>query len=384
MSWYDNIELDDRFILPKRIKYDCDYEKELLSILDDYVYKLNVIKVPKNVVDSVIRIKIRIVNSLKQYYKGNIPSALKSIAEILNRFQKREVIISDLYESFGLNGFINYLLPENDNNNYNNNLNVEDKIFFYKARLSKKVEDYEATDMIHIPFNLREKVASQRFSIPGLPCIYLGTSSYVCWLELDRPMRANFNISAMEISGEFKVLNLVSSWDLISRLSKIEDWNISLSKQKLISELLLMWPLVCATSFKVKYCDDRSFKSEYVISQLLMQVVASKEIDGICYYSKRINDNYAYPHCINLALPAKYNDEESLSEDIQRRLKVRKPVNFEEYSLLKNNVKNSIIRGNIDVPYYDGIDAILAGLALNYSGTEFYEFDGYLRNIDNL
>lgn len=79
-------------------------------------------------------------------------------------------------------------------------------------------------------------VSTQRFSIPGVPCLYLGTTSYVCWLEMDKPHDSEFN--------------------------------------------------VYATSFSIKN-KERKFKSEYIVSQLIMQCLSELLIDGIAYASKK-------------------------------------------------------------------------------------------------
>ena len=51
----------------------------------------------------------------------------------------------------------------------------------------------DLVEMFHIKYELRGKVQTQRCSFPGLPCLYLGCSSYVCWLELNRPQRLMIN-----------------------------------------------------------------------------------------------------------------------------------------------------------------------------------------------
>lgn len=369
MSWFNNLKDDFDLTLPKQIPFDCDYEKALTDDLNKYQEKLKSIVAPKYLIDLVKEECDRLLNSITNYYRGDIPAALNIISDILDSFEKQDVIISDWKQSFGINGFISYL--------NNNNIAYMPEMIFYKARVSDKVEDYSAKDMIHIPFSKREKISSQRFSIPGLPCVYLGTSSYDCWLELNRPSRSNFNVSPVKLVEHYKILNLVSSWNMITQLSKIKEWIICLNQEKLIEELMVMWPLVCATSYKVENSDNRNFKSEYIISQLLMQVAASKNIDGICYYSKRIDDIYAFPFCINLALPAEYKGEKELSNKIQKGLQISRPINFEEFSLLDDQIKHRYVQSNFHI----GIDSKLAGLALDYTNTEFCKFDGYLKSF---
>jgi len=42
-------------------------------------------------------------------------------------------------------------------------------------------------DIFHVPFQNRHRVGNQRYSIAGLPCLYLGSSIWICWEELNRP-----------------------------------------------------------------------------------------------------------------------------------------------------------------------------------------------------
>ena len=58
---------------------------------------------------------------------------------------------------------------------------------FFRALANETRFLYKKEEMFHIPFNKRYLVGNQRFSISGLPCLYLGGSPYVCWEELGRP-----------------------------------------------------------------------------------------------------------------------------------------------------------------------------------------------------
>ena len=74
------------------------------------------------------------------------------------------------------------------------------RIEFFRARTSDKFCVFNREEMLHIPFDLRERVSSTRFSIPGLPCLYLATTTYCCWLELRTPPDYQFNVSPVRIN----------------------------------------------------------------------------------------------------------------------------------------------------------------------------------------
>lgn len=56
----------------------------------------------------------------------------------------------------------------------------------YKCRENCKLFHFSKDEMFHIPYEKRYLVGNQRFSLSGLPCLYLGGSSYICWEELGR------------------------------------------------------------------------------------------------------------------------------------------------------------------------------------------------------
>ncbi|WP_052675768.1 hypothetical protein [Paenibacillus sp. IHBB 10380] len=78
-------------------------------------------------------------------------------------------------------------------------------------------------EMFHIPFELKGRAATQRYSIPGLPSLYLGSSCYICWEELHRPDLNTVNRVRVKRSGDDTYLDfgltpggfqksLVKSW----------------------------------------------------------------------------------------------------------------------------------------------------------------------------
>lgn len=60
----------------------------------------------------------------------------------------------------------------------------------YRIRQVKRagyLDNLERKALFHMPFELRHKVSSNRYSISGLPSLYLGGSLWACWEELQRP-----------------------------------------------------------------------------------------------------------------------------------------------------------------------------------------------------
>ncbi|MBB3131300.1 hypothetical protein FHS19_006020 [Paenibacillus rhizosphaerae] len=199
----------------------------------------------------------------------------------------------------------------------------------YRMRVGLN-KSYKRSEMFHIPFDKRGLATTQRYSIPGLPCLYLGGSIYVCWEELKRPdlyavhgskyqfsekYKGKVNILyfgitpkmfAHEISQEYKYRAYVRKKNKSALNDKdVEDLKI------LLETYIILWPIICSCSIKVKNTND-SFKPEYIVPQLLLQWVSNhSEFQGICYFSVNTfhnKENYLLNQ--NIVIPVKSSKKE--------------------------------------------------------------------------
>ena len=69
----------------------------------------------------------------------------------------------------------------------------------YRMRIMENRRDLKYTDLFHIPIDKRGIVNTNRYSAPGFPCLYLGTSIYACWEELGRPSMSQSMVSLPNI-----------------------------------------------------------------------------------------------------------------------------------------------------------------------------------------
>ena len=153
-------------------------------------------------------------------------------------------------------------------------------------------------DMFHIPLDKRGLVETQRYSVPGYPCLYLAKSVYGCWEEMGRPDFGTVMVSKFVSQTDFKVLDL--------RIPSKASWDVNMEK------CVLLFPLVIASMVQVKNSKD-TYKPEYLIPQLLTEWVISHnrenkpedEILGIMYTSAQKNDDFDFPDnsCDNFAIP---------------------------------------------------------------------------------
>lgn len=152
---------------------------------------------------------------------------------------------------------------------------VEDDILFYRMR--RDMDKNEEKDFYHLPTTMRDKCSSERFSISGYPCFYLGYSKNDCLVEISK----TGSMIGMKLNekGSLKVLDLTFTEEQESGDQLIK--------------YLRAFPLI-ASCYVVMNCIDTEkvkFREEYVIPQMLTSYLKHrKKYDGICYYSVR-NEN---------------------------------------------------------------------------------------------
>lgn len=181
--------------------------------------------------------------------------------------------------------------------------NVSDGSDLYRMRIFDEGEKHDRNGMFHIPLDKRTIVKTQRYSAPGYPCLYLGTSAYVCWEEMLRPNLDKCYVSRFHTDDSILVYDM--SFPSKNKWNHIEAFR----------DDLLRFPLVIACMVKVAKPRD-SFKPEYIIPQLLMEWVIEERqtpsnllggfILGIVYTSVQKSDDFDFDSekSINYVFPA--------------------------------------------------------------------------------
>ena len=349
------------------------------------------------IIQSTKKICDDILNSISLYYEGNIACAINTVEKIISKIQKRDTnnfFISTIDHSYATRETIPFPFLHKDPSQFQHYRDIP--LSFFRAR-TDSVERYR--DMGHVPLNMREKIGTQRFSIPGVPCLYIGTSSLDVWKELGCPSFHDFNVSAIQLTEygkQGRILNLISGVSLVTglhvELSATTDIK-SINRQKLcnlIEILYLSWPLVCATSFRVKN-PTRLFHSEYIISHLIMCCLRNLHIDGVAYVSKQttpLPECYALPQMVNIAIPVFESHQDSNNGKIYDSFKFSNPVNFETYLALEHRQSHCSERYS----YYNRVyslracaplsHVVLNNHVMDYRGVKFYHFDNYLCQFD--
>lgn len=145
-------------------------------------------------------------------------------------------------------------------------------IQLYRARKGKDLQ--ERKELFHTPFELRTKCASYRFSTLGYPSLYLASSLETALLEVGAKNPLEYFCSCFKTNNDICVVDLA-----------LPNRDLTFWEQY---SLLVFYPLIVACNLKVKNTDD-PFKPEYVIPQLLTQIIRlhSSDIIGISYTSTK-------------------------------------------------------------------------------------------------
>lgn len=209
----------------------------------------------------------------------------------------------------------------------------------FRARWNDTGFLYEKEGMFHIPFDKRFLVGNQRFSVTGIPCLYLGGSPYVCWEELGRPDYQKCNYSG------FKNREVVNVYDfcLPASIKTLND----VKRATLI--------LACS----IPANSSHLFKDEYIFPQCILQALIDKHynkgewfakdyIYGIRYYSTHYlkgemdiftmdeNDEKSLQRMVNYVFPSISNNTCGLSKYLERAFEYTCPT-----SLMHMTIKNA-------------------------------------------
>lgn len=301
---------------------------ERLSTYHDFLVKNHIDSVSLH--ESVNKFKRKILSMYEEYYLGHQNKAYRLFKEAFE------------YETGGR-------LPVKS---------VLPKESLYRARVNIGDWDYEKNEMFHIKFDLRSKVQTQRFSFPGLPCLYLGASSYVCWLELNRPQMDQFQVAEIrqkEYNKEFKVIDLgIHPYAFYKELQERDNGIETEHPDMTLRDYLRWWPIMAVCSIAVKNEKD-PFKPEYIIPQFVLQYYLEDKIEdsiGIKYMSikaGRISTKHYetdYRVYTNYVIPVKSSreTEDGFCSVLSNQFEVTNTVSGKEHQMISDMIENNHIK----------------------------------------
>lgn len=301
METLDIMKLLDEMLKLAPTQYDrnMDFRKHVEVLLKNYLSLLNRfdstgIEGWTDIFSKIEHHCIAIVKILRLYYEGKYASAYTELAAHLESLP--------LWEA-------HHMLP------------------CYRMRVMEDGSVPTFEGMFHIPFRNRGIVKTQRYSAPGMPCLYLGLSPYTCWKEMGCPDIRKVFVSKFQPASFFSYLNFsLPSIELLR--------NGDLLSNKAIITALEYFPFVIASMVKVRD-NYNSFKPEYIIPQLALQyILENRQLEdnpdktniGIMYTSIHYDGKYPVSYYLNMAIPAYFSGEDKFSTLLSQWFSFSDPI----------------------------------------------------------
>lgn len=267
---------------------------------------------------------------VNQYLEGDIIKAMQSL---------REIVKDDASK--------NFILP---------NACLKKGTRLYRMRKTDKYHLLERKGLFHVPLDKRSGLANARYSLNGFPCLYLGTTLYVCWEEMRRP--------------DIEKVNFV-------KMTALRDINVvsTLCPETFSTERDVILFFIFALCSKEVKDDNETFKFSYAFPEMLLHLLINDKNEkgkitepyGIKYISSKFFENdgrfSSEGLFYNYVIPV-YGEEDTddhLCKGLKEAFKVSEP-----YAIYVNRV-------------YGHSSALKRSRPNEYTNTLFSELEGELK-----
>lgn len=307
-------------------------------------------------VDSVIS---HIQNAIHLERRGETWKAQQEIHEIIDNYCHERFFVNPMTSNFAFRGTAAF----HDKDEDEMEPRQREALTFFRCRTGKF---QKREDLYPLPSNKLSFCSAQRYSLAGIPCLYLATTTYCCWMEIGRPEEFSASSYKPTESGKkLRILNLAFSQKQMHNLGKDS------------RAAYLLFPLVMAVSVAVKNPRaDANFRPEYTISHLIMRCLREFGIAGVAYRSSRIDDAFDLLHTINLAIPLL--DREEIFSDFL----VTDPGTFSPQKRLCKEKQDASGLSYLNKFYTkentDFYSIACYGHRVDYRDTSFSDIDNYL------
>lgn len=340
---------------------DKSYRDDLTSRFDNFLERIDKFK-DQGVVEKFFfnnkaemrQVCEQVINVLDEYLTG---SAGRAYSKIENLFELPIVGNNLNYLVHGMGSY-----------------SKSDKSL-YRVRYSDS-DLRDRKDLFHIPFEMRHRVGTQRYSIAGLPCLYLGSSLYVCWQEMGKPDLNKLYLSRFKVNQDNKVLNFAYSLETLKHtgLEEFFIWDEDKNDTNLNIAHIVFFPLLMACSYNRAH-ENASFHAEYVIPNLLLQWISKEKskVSGISYNStktkqlrnNKVGVNFVFPPNTNSIISKKF------CPDLSSSFHLTKPVSWQ----ILDTINRPLRAQNNDFSVGNDLEE---GFVKNYQMTKFFEFEQLL------
>ena len=227
----------------------------------------------------------------------------------------------------------------------------------YKCRENSKLFHFSKDEMFHIPYNKRHLVGNQRFSLSGIPCLYLGSSSYICWEELGRKDLNTTNYCGYSLKEEIKRFDFVLPSTItnphqIRRIVLILACSLAADRESLFKPEYILSQSILHSLINRSYYNHTLFCLRFYSSHLLNGDADYYDID---YSNPDLLARY-----INYVFPAATSASEGYSDNLRKIFNQTETVSLLHEIILKpERLMNSSSSDSYLSSQFGLIDAIL-------------------------
>lgn len=361
----------DALDLPRCFSTDS-FEDNLRELFSAFLGEVEKVTPKNSISQSVINALHEmesVCNSLKEtvslYLQGNLHSAYEEFQVALNTLEPWLKKIIDEMTAFAPNGMRCEDKPD-----------VEYRGDLYRIRLigDDPLSARHLRDIFHIPFNLRHKVGSQRYSVPGLPCLYLGGSLWICWEELGRPSFHNLQVSRFAAEASTTVLDLGWRPKVVAYFLRNYP---EIMTDDFVTGQILCWPLLAGCSVRRRHRGlDAPFVPEYILPQLLLQSIRNRNLcDGLRFFSTQASGYEHYPNAgANYVFPVQKNAASGYCQVLQHKFALTPPTAWSLLQISDIQPEEGRINQSWEISIGDQ-------WPVAYGRTEFSKIEGKLTGI---
>jgi hypothetical protein len=199
----------------------------------------------------------------------------------------------------------------------------------FRVREVDSLANAQRKDIFHVPFELRHRVTSQRYSISGWPSLYLGASLMVCWEEMGRPAFHKLSVACFDAKKNRAVLDFGYRPSVAAALHEPDDEHETrFFTPAYMTSFIICWPLLAACSISAHHRGS-PFVEEYIVPQQLLQWLRDEafNIDGIRYFSMRVGQAVGAERlAINYVFPVRTDARNGHCKELKRRFTFTLPI----------------------------------------------------------
>lgn len=348
-----------------RVENEADFEIFITTKLSSYIDQINSIKTDFFLsTDDITAINENVeelLSSVRKYLDGFPEAAFSCLKRCMDRIEGLN--LEPLFEKWWVD---------------------EPLKIFFKMRLGSSNHIYSANDMFHIPFEKRGLVKTNRYSIPGLPCVYLGSTPLTCWEEMGKPDLNTTHSSLFLPNKSLRFLDISippTAWveHFVRGLQFMYGIKDLDQLYRMMRSYLILWPVMACCSIRVMNSEE-TFKPEYIVPQLLLQwIQQSGQYDGVSYFSTKFDDytRKNFRAFQNFAFPVKERKAQGLCDLLRSKFDhITNAVPWQLFQIYK-----STGLGNTAPCERNFELSLITNMPFNYATSDFGRLETYLINL---